>query len=139
MTTTQYLPIDKAIRNTHKEREVSYIWRTTSQEVETLEHTGEKVGVQVELEFRHDKRNKQLIASLYKAHYKDGERGFLTIFISPFDHKNYPAITLRRTPISRYTDKALAEFEKSVLAELNTLAETSEMVRHFAELISQIA
>lgn len=113
-----------------REREITRVWKSAKTDLETLEHTGEPVGVQIEMEVRHDQRNKQFVATLRKAHWKPSESSanIVITFISPFDKVNYPFITLMRLPVSRYSEKALKAFEQSVITQLPTMADQSPTV-----------
>lgn len=121
-------------------REITRIWKSAQTDLETLEHTNEPVGVQVELEVRHDGGNKQFIASLRKIHWKPSDTAGITItFVTPFDRANYPYVILMSAPVSRYSEKSLKAFEQSVIAELPKLADQHEVVARLIGIANSIA
>lgn len=122
-------------------REITRIWKSVQTDLETLEHTNEPVGVQVELEVSHDQRNKQFVATLRKIHWKpsDSNANIMITFMSPFDKVNYPFVTLMRLPVSRYSDKALKAFEQSVIAQLPTIADQSPTVAQLVGVANTLA
>lgn len=136
--------VSQMLTKTHatkvRDREITRIWKSVATDLETLDHTNEQVGVQVELEVRHDGGNKQFIASLRKVHWKPSETAGITItFMSPFDRVNYPYATLMRVPVSRYSEKALKAFEKEVIADLPKLADQSQVVADLIGIANSIA
>jgi hypothetical protein len=135
--------VSQMLTKTHatklRDREITRVWKSEATDLETLEHTNEQVGVQVELEVRHDASNKQFIASLRKVHWKPSETAGITItFMSPFDRTNYPYATVMRVPVSRYSEKALKAFEQSVIAELPKLADQHQVIADLIGIANRI-
>lgn len=113
--------IAKAMRR-EGDREVILTWRSPEL-IEKLPHTGEAVGVQIDLDIDHDPKRKQYRAVIRKAHYSPDPRFFVTHW-SPFD-RNYWSVTVATQPVARFGAKSFAEFEQSVIASLdNTMSET---------------
>ena len=112
-----------------QEREVKWVWRSQSQELETLEHTGEPVGVHIPLRISHDSKRKTLKATLSKAHWKNSDSpGFSITFMSPFDAINYPSFTVATMSLPRYSGTQARIFEEVVRNSLAQYCETSQAV-----------
>lgn len=123
-----------------QDRETEWVWKSPTQDVEKLDHTGEAVGVQIELELRHDAKRKQFIAIMRKVHYKDASTtGFSVTFFSPFDSVNYPSIVIARHPVARYSKTQAHFFETIVLEELANYCEQSEEVAKLVQLAASYA
>ncbi len=134
----QHFKVHELVVPTTKDREITYKWKSKTQDLETLEHTGEPVGIMVLLEIGHDQRNKHLTAVLRKVHWKKSEMGYEIQFISPFDKVNYPYLTILREPITRYSEKALKIFQRKALITLDELTKTNEAVANLVKLATDI-
>ena len=134
----KHFRVHELVVPTTKDREITYKWKSKTQYLETLEHTGEPVGVMVLLEIGHDQRNKQLTAVMRKVHWNNSGTGFEVQFISPFDKVNYPYLTILREPITRYSEKALKIFQRKALIALDELTKTNEAVASLVKLATDI-
>lgn len=93
------------------DREITYTWRSPSQ---NIEFEGELVGGQVSLTISHDSVRKEFRAFIQFAHYEISGNISWTKF-TIFDTVNYPHGTVATQPITRYSAKALGEFETRVI------------------------
>lgn len=142
----EYLTIQEKIsrlifNNTKKQadREVRYIWKSAKSDLETLNHTGEPVGVQVELNISHDKRNKCYSATLRKVHWQTSSNANIEFTICcPFDRVNYPFATIWTKPTNRYSEKSFNEFASETLTALTRSVETNDAVKHLVNIASEL-
>jgi len=101
-----------------KYRQLIYAWKSTAQDLETLEHTNEPVGVLMLLEIEHDSRRKEYRADLRKVHWQTSGSGLMVTIYSPFVAQTYPCVCLSTSPTNRYSDKGLNAFAERVLRDL---------------------
>lgn len=118
-----------------KPREIVYQWRSTSEALETLQHTNEEVGVQITLEFEHNAKRKEYRADLRKVHWKSNtDKSFTYNIFSPYQHDLYPSVRLGVMAVSRYSDKSLTEFANRVIAKLDEHCEGSPVVLNLVQI-----
>lgn len=101
-----------------RNRQLVWSWKSTAQDLETLEHTGEPVGVLILLEIEHDSRSKAYRADLRKVHWQTSGSGIMVTIYSPFVAQTYPSVRLSVAPTNRYSDKGLNAFAERILKDL---------------------
>jgi len=129
MTTATALP--KALRQ-ERDREVTYIWRSPNIDI-TQDHSGDKWGEQIELEFDHNAKRKQYEATVRRVLWQPSDTFTITSF-ALFDRANYPSVCFATKPVGRYGDKSFAEFEAQILDELDDHLASTPILR---ELLSR--
>ena len=126
-------------RSETEERDIKLSWRSRSNDLERLAHTGEPVGVAVFLTITHDKKRKQYDARLAKWHTTKTENGVGALIMSPLDRNNYPSTTIATEPATRYSAVKMSKFAEQVLANLAKTAETNTTAAMLLELAKTIA
>jgi hypothetical protein len=123
-----------------KDREVEWVWQSPTHDIEVLDHTGEPVGVRIEMSIEHDKKRKEFRATMRKVHWKYSDTPGISItFFSPFDHANYPSVTIARFPVARYSATALEFFEEMVTQSLVEACEKSTALAEMVDAASSYA
>ena len=122
-----------------KNREVSYTWRSNRQDIQLpTEVEGDLVGALVRLTIRHDADAKAFTSTIRFMNWND-RSGYVCESFTIFDKVNYPASNIITKSVARYSDKALAEFEADVLAQLGTWARQNEVVGNLWARATEIA
>lgn len=123
-----------------KDREMEWSWQSPTQDIEVLDHTGEPVGVRIEMSITHDKKRKEFTATMRKVHWRNADTPGISItFFSPFDYVNYPSITLARYPLPRYSATAMEFFAEIVAENLAGYCEQSSVLTEMVETAASYA
>jgi hypothetical protein len=101
-----------------RDRKVTYTWK--SQDL-SIQRMGEQDlwAEQIELEFSHNAKRKQYEATIRRVVWQPSASGFMVTSFELFSPE-YPSCTFTTQTVGRYGEKSFAEFERSVLADIDT-------------------
>lgn len=109
--------LDTATRKV-RDREVTYLWKSLDLSIARMGET-DLWGEMIQLSFTHNKKRKQYEATVRRLVWQPSGNMEVWSF-EVFNRTEYPAHTFATQTANRYSDKSFADFERGVLADIET-------------------
>jgi hypothetical protein len=126
MTTTQNPEITlKFPQPIIGDRSVKYVWRSPVLD-QRYSGTNSMAGEQVELEFTHDPKRKQYIATMRLLWWQPAA-GFTVTIWEPFNVQQFPSTRFHnQVGVARFSEKSFSQFQTETLELIRDLVPTRE-------------